>query len=66
MAKFKVGDRVRVTVTTQGLWMGAWNAPKGSAGAITSVYATSYGVLLDDDPAQMPAAYSKDELEAES
>lgn len=64
--KFKTGDRVRVTVSSPPGWTGAWGAPKGSVGTVTSVYRTSYGVLLDDDPAQMSAAYGKDELEAES
>lgn len=64
--KFRIGDRVKTTVESQSAWSGAWGAPKGAAGTITSVYRTSYGALLDDDPAQMSAVYGKDELEAES
>lgn len=66
MAKFEIGDRVRLRKGIPDLWIGAWNAPKGSAGVVTSVYSTAYAVVLDDDPWQVSAAYGKDELEAES
>jgi ribosomal protein L21E len=64
--KFKTGDRVKVTVDSPPGWPGAWGAAKGEAGVIVDVPGTTYGVLLDNDPDQMPAAYDESELEAES
>lgn len=66
--KFKIGDRVKTTVDSPSAWRNGFDAPAGSAGTVTNTHPrwNSYSVLLDADPDRMSAAYSKDELEAES
>lgn len=60
---FTVGQRVRTTVDAPAAWDGAFSAPVGAVGTITSVAVPGfYGVVLDADPNQMPAAYNADEL----
>ncbi len=62
---FTLGQRVVTTANAPAAWPGAHSAPAGTGGTITSLPTTnspSYGVLLDGDPDQMPAAYTADEL----
>ncbi|MFF9910646.1 hypothetical protein [Streptomyces sp. NPDC013457] len=63
---FTLGQRVRTTVNAPAGWEGAFSAPVGTLGTIESGpdQFGSYGVLLDGDPAQMPAAYHANELTA--
>lgn len=63
---FRIGQRVRTTVDAPAAWEGAFSAPAGSIGTIASQpnpYG-GYGVLLDDDPSGLEAAYDADELAA--
>ena len=64
MDKFTVGQRVRTTIDVLSMWEGGTELPSGSLGTIESVHPTTYGVLFDADPDQMPAAYYPNELEA--
>lgn len=68
MTEFKLGDRVKVTVESPPRWAGAFTIPVGSVGTVHSihVHSSSYGILVDDDPDQMPASFSVSELELES
>ena len=60
---FTIGQRVRTTVDAPAAWTGAFSAPAGTLGTITSLrILDSYGVLLDGDPDQMAASYTADEL----
>lgn len=65
--RFKIGDRVRVKVSSPSIGTDAWEPQEGDAGTVTSAYPqeNAYGVLLDDDPVPASAAYNEDELEAE-
>ncbi|MFG2292003.1 hypothetical protein [Streptomyces sp. NPDC048603] len=66
MEKFTVGQRVRTTVDAPSMWEGGTSIPAGSFGTIKHARGqfASYGVLLDDDPDQLPASYEPHELEA--
>jgi hypothetical protein len=61
---FRIGQRVRTTVDAPAAWEGAFAAPVGSMGTIASLPSPygGYGVLLDDDPSGLEAAYDADEL----
>jgi hypothetical protein len=60
---FTIGQRVRTAVNAPAGWTGAYSAPAGTLGTIAnSEGGGSYGVLLDDDPDQMPASYTAAEL----
>lgn len=62
MSEFKFGDRVRILND-------APPYPRGSAGTVIEVHPRfkyAYSVVLDDDPDALPAAFTGDELEAES
>lgn len=62
MSEFKFGDRVRILND-------APPYPRGSAGTVLEFhpwFQYGYTVVLDDDPDALPAAFSGDELEAES
>ncbi|GAA2985090.1 hypothetical protein [Streptomyces fulvorobeus] len=64
---FTLGQRIITTVDAPAAWPGAHSAPAGTGGTITGLPTTAadtYGVLLDGDPDQMPAAYWADELTA--
>jgi hypothetical protein len=58
---YQVGDRIRTTVDAPAAWEGAYSAPAGTLGTITDTK-HGYGVVLDDDPDQLPAHYTADEL----
>lgn len=64
MTTYRIGQRVRTTVNAPAGWPGALNTPAGTLGTIHNGPETNgtYGVLLDGDPDQMPAAYTADEL----
>jgi hypothetical protein len=62
---YAIGDRIRTTVDAPAAWPGAWAAPAGTEGTITGLpigTGTNYGVVLDGDPNQLPAAYEPHEL----
>lgn len=65
--RFRAGDRVRITVEAPAAREGAWGAVPGNVGVITRVssFAGCYGVLLDNDPEQLSAAFRDRELEPE-
>ncbi|MFY7069611.1 hypothetical protein ACOQFV_27450 [Nocardiopsis changdeensis] len=64
-APYKVGDRVRTTApapSTPG-FPADYAVPVGTPGTIANIGAYGgYGVLLDNDPHQLPAHYDADEL----
>lgn len=63
--KFALGQRVQTTIHSPTMWPGGLVIPIGSLGTITRLpkHSTSYGVLLDDDPYKIDAAYAAHELE---
>ncbi|MFF8994045.1 hypothetical protein ACF09H_29775 [Streptomyces sp. NPDC014983] len=61
----KIGDRVRTLVGLSPGWSGSFVAPAGTEGTVTGLPippGTSYGVVLDGDPDQLPAALEPDEI----
>lgn len=65
-AQFELHSRVRTLVDAPALFPGAFAAPTGTAGTVVSVptaHSTTYAVLLDGDPHNLPANYQDDELE---
>lgn len=62
VSEFKFGDRVRILNA-------APPYPRGSAGTVVEVFSgwqDLCSVVLDDDPDALPAAFTSNELEAES
>lgn len=68
MAKFEIGDRVKIRINVPSLWDDGYKPRAGTGGTVTHEYSRygAYGVLLDTDPDKMPMMFSKDEIEAES
>jgi hypothetical protein len=63
---FRIGQRVRTTVDAPAAWEDAFSTPAGSLGTPASLPGpySGYGVLLDEDPSGLEAAYYADELAA--
>lgn len=62
-----IGDRVRTLVDAPAGWPGAASYPAGTEGTVSGLPvkpSTSYGVVLDGDPDQLPASYEPDEIAA--
>lgn len=69
MNRFKEGQRVRLLVDAPPGWGGAFGVETGHGGTITGVpdnRIPTYGVLLDGDPDNLPAAFLEYELTEES
>lgn len=71
MARFEIGDRVRLRKAVPAEELLGWPAPAGSLGTVKRVNGAyggwlSYEVLLDDHPDEFSTVFSKDELEAAS